>query len=258
MTNKIFKYIFTIILLCTSLDSFCADNKKEAQDNSVRKERNFIRSGNKLFEQERYSEAEVEYRKALQVNQSSEIGMYNLATTLMQIGGKNNANDKKNPTEEAVRLLGDLTGFTNNKALKAKAFYNLGNWAYGNEQYQEAVNFYKRSLRANPYDEECRQNLRLAQLKLQNQSKDDSKKDDKQDQKEQQQQQQQQQQNKPQQQPQQQQNQQQQQQSGAMSADNAEQILKAMQNSEQNTQKKVNASRSQQEQNERRRTRNQW
>lgn len=43
-----------------------------------------------------------------------------------------------------------------------------------------------------------------------------------------------------------------------MSADNAEQILKAMQNSEQATQKKVNASRSQQQENERRRTRNQW
>lgn len=238
--------------------------EQDTKDTSVRKERNYIRQGNKLYGEKRYAEAEVEYRKALQVNQSSEVGMYNLATTLLQIAGTNkNTDDKNNPVAEAARLFADVAGMTHSADLKARSYYNLGNLAFNSEQYDQAVNFYKRSLRANPNDEQCRQNLRLAQLRLQNQDQNQDKKDDKKEEKKEDKKEQQQDQQQPQQQPQQnqQQNQQQQQQQqpqGGMSADNAEQILKAMQNSEQATQKKVNASRSQQQENERRRTRNQW
>ena len=158
--------------------------EQDTKDTSVRKERNYIRQGNKLYGEKRYAEAEVEYRKALQVNQSSEVGMYNLATTLLQIAGTNkNTDDKNNPVAEAARLYADVAGMTHSADLKARSYYNLGNLAFNSEQYDQAVNFYKRSLRANPNDEQCRQNLRLAQLRLQNQDQNQDKKDDKKEEK---------------------------------------------------------------------------
>ena len=45
-------------------------------------ERNSIRKGNDLFEDKKYTEAEIEYRKALDANPSSEIATYNLGAAL--------------------------------------------------------------------------------------------------------------------------------------------------------------------------------
>ena len=36
--------------------------EQDTKDTSVRKERNYIRQGNKLYGEKRYAEAEVEYR----------------------------------------------------------------------------------------------------------------------------------------------------------------------------------------------------
>ena len=46
----------------------------------TKQERVCLRNGNKLYEKKRYAEAEVEYRKALQANPSSEKAQFNLAT----------------------------------------------------------------------------------------------------------------------------------------------------------------------------------
>ena len=45
-------------------------------------ERNTIRKGNGLFNDKKYTEAEIEYRKALEANPSSEIATYNLGAAL--------------------------------------------------------------------------------------------------------------------------------------------------------------------------------
>ena len=55
--------------------------------------------------------------------------------------------------------------------LRSKAFYNLGNLAYVNEQYDQSIELYKNALRQNPEDDEARDNLRLAQLKKKEQEK---------------------------------------------------------------------------------------
>ena len=142
------------------------------------------------------------------------------------------------------------------------SFYNRGNIAYKGEDYASAIEMYKNALRRNPENNKARENLRLAQLKQQqqqqnqdqnkdknkdqqdqNKDQQDQNKDqnqdqnkdqqdqnkDKQDQNKDQQNQQQQQQN---QQQQQQNQQQQQQQQGGLSQQNAQQILKAMDDKE--------------------------
>lgn len=59
--------------------------------------------------------------------------------------------------------------------LASRANYNLGNLAFSNEDYQSALGLYKQALRLNPDDNDARRNLRITQLKLQNQNQDKDK-----------------------------------------------------------------------------------
>ena len=132
----------------------------------TKQERVCLRNGNKLYEKKRYAEAEVEYRKALQANPSSEKAQFNLATALMRQGSVTaQQDDDKNPMKQAEGLLANLAKGAQDKQLRGKASYDLGNIAYGRQQYDQAVEFYKQALRCNPDDDQARHNLRLAQLK---------------------------------------------------------------------------------------------
>lgn len=249
----------------------------------TKKERIALRNGNKLYEKKRYAEAEVEYRKALQANPASEKAQFNLATALMRQGSVTaQQDDDKNPMKQAEGILTNLAKGAQDKQLRGKASYDLGNIAYGRQQYDQAVEFYKHALRCNPDDDQARQNLRLAQLKKQqqdqnkdkNQDKNQDNKDqnkdqnqdknkeqnkDKQDQNKDQNKDNQDKQNQNQnQQNQQNQQQQQQQQQSGMSQQNAEQVLKAMQDRERATQQRINAEQAQQQRHERQRTNRKW
>jgi Ca-activated chloride channel homolog len=69
-------------------------------------------------------------------------------------------------------------------ALKAQAFYNLGNAFFKKEKFKEAIEAYKRTLALDPRDEHAKWNLELALRKQQEQKdkdkdkKDQDKKDD--------------------------------------------------------------------------------
>ena len=249
----------------------------------TKQERVCLRNGNKLYEKKRYAEAEVEYRKALQANPSSEKAQFNLATALMRQGSvTSQEDDDKNPMKQAEGILTNLAKGAQDKQLRGKASYDLGNIAYGRHQYDQAVELYKHALRCNPDDEQARHNLRLAQLKKQQQDKNknqnkDQNKDQNQDNKDQNQdnkdqnkdqnkdnqdqnkdQQNQDKQNQNQNQNQNQDQQKQQQQQGGMSQQNAEQVLKAMQDRERATQQRINAQQAQQQRHERQRTNKKW
>lgn len=249
---------------------------------TIKKERNHIRSGNKLYKAKRYAEAEVEYRKALQVAPQSSIAQFNLATALMRQGSATASQESKdNPMNEAQSLLENIVKSSPSRDLRGKASYDLGNIAYAQQQWQQAIEHYKNALRCNPADDHARDNLRLAQLKKQqqdkqnkqnkqnknqdqnkdkNQDKDkqDQNKDKKnQDQNKQDQDKEKQNKDKQNQQPQNQQNGQPKQQNG-MSQQNVEQVLKAMQDQERATQQRINARQAQQQRGERARTNRKW
>ncbi|HVZ73303.1 MAG TPA: tetratricopeptide repeat protein [Polyangia bacterium] len=73
-------------------------------------------------------------------------------------------------------------------ALKASAFYNLGNAFFKKEKFKEAVAAYKRTLALDPRDERAKWNLEIAERKQKDQEdkdkkdQDKNKKDDKKDQ----------------------------------------------------------------------------
>lgn len=232
-------------------------------DPSTRHERNFIVDGNKLFRDKRYADAEVAYKKALEINPNNETALYNLASSYL----RQDASPQSDTFKEAVSILGSLAKQAEDISIAELSFYNLGNVAFNAGDYAGSIEQYKNALRRNPDNDKARENLRLAQKRLEDQQNQNQNQDQNQDQQDQQDKQDKQDQNKNQdqnqdqnkdqnkdqdkdrdQQPQPQrqdkeQQQQQQQQGGGISRENAEKILKTMENEENATRQRVNAER---------------
>lgn len=214
------------------------------QPSSTRNERNAITEGNKLYNSGKYRAAMQKYQEALRENPSSVAGRYNLGLSQIRLGSNpsDTTQAAKDMLQKGVQAMEQVSKMGSEKPdLASRANYNLGNVAFNSEDYSSALNYYKQALRLNPEDNAARRNLRITQLKLQNQddNKDDNK-EDKQDQnQDQNQDQQQQQQNQDQQQQQPQNQDQQQQQQNDINQQTADQILKAMENKENQTRARV-------------------
>lgn len=215
----------------------------DANATSNRKERRAVSQGNELFKGGHFLEAAEKYQQALKIEPSSKEALYNLGLTYIRRASAAQSDSLRTQLvkagSEAMQTVAQA--LKEKPALAADALFNLGNIAFNSEDYAQAVEMYKHSLRVQPEDEKTRRNLRIAQKKLRqnqdDQNKDDQDKEDqdKEDQKEQNQQDQQQNQQ------QQQQNQQQQQQQ-EINPQAAEQILNAMENKENQTRARVNKS----------------
>lgn len=192
--------------------------------------RDLTRSGNKLYRSKEYSKAEIDYRKALEVNKSDQTTIFNLANVLY----------RTDRGEEAGKLYQSLTPHLSllSSIEAADLTHNAGNTAFRAKQLEQAIEYYKESLRRRPSDEDTRYNLALAQKLLEEQKKNggggqDQKQDQDKDQKKDQQQDQQKEQQKDQQPQPQQPNQDQ------MSQETANRILQALQKDEKNTRQKL-------------------
>ena len=198
-------------------------------------ERDYIRKGNRAYKDSTYVNAEVNYRKAIDVNPKSAISMYNLGNTLMQ----------QNKLQEAMEQFVAATKMEKDKGNLAQIYHNMGVIFHSGKDYAKAVEAYKESLRNNPKDNETRYNLALAQKMLkdqeQNQQNQDQNQEQNQDKKEQEKEQDKdkQDQNQQDQQNQDQQQQPPQPQENQMSKENAEQLLKSVMQDEKDVQDKV-------------------
>ncbi len=154
-------------MLVAALAACSGNGTQEGQvtfedSSSVRLERKHIQAGNELFEQKKFDDAEIEYRKALEANPASAIATFNLATSLLYMG-----NERTMATADS--LLDVIEREVEHDGLLSLAHYDRGNTQYLAEQWQAAIDFYKKALRKNPDDDWARYNLRMAQLKLQKQ-----------------------------------------------------------------------------------------
>lgn len=207
---------------------------------SYKTERNDIRRGNALFKEDKFYEALEAYDEALKENGSSIRARFNKAVTLLQLQNDDNKGTSADPRVQAQKLFGDLISdaMQFDKDIAEKAYYNLGNMAFNDEQYDQSIECYKSALRIDPNNMQTRENLRLAQLKKQEQEQNQDQQDQQQEDQQQQQQQEQQDQ---QDQQQDQQEQQPQPQDQKPMTNSAQQILQTMQNKENATRKKVQA-----------------
>lgn len=269
--NSLIKILFIFIFSAASFQTKAGNSGDSDERPTTKQERNYVRSGNKLYREKRFSEAEVMYRKALEVAPTSETAAFNLASSLLRQAGSADPNNGNNPMNDATAMFRQLAQSAQDLTIAERSFYNLGNIAFNQQNYQQSIDMYKNALRKNPDNDLTRQNLRLAQLKLkeqqQNQDKNQNKNQDKEQDKDKQDQQQNKDKNKDQNkdnnqdkqnQQQNQDKQQPQTQQGGISDANAEQILKAMENEEAATRKRVEAQKKKEGQARRKRVTNPW
>ena len=215
--------IYIISLLLLGVVSVHAQQKTD---------RDYLRSGNKLYNDSLFIKAEVDYRKALDINPKSTDAMFNLGNALLM----------QQKVKEAMEQYESVSKVEKDKSKLAEIYHNMGVILQSAKQYPQCIEAYKESLRNNPKDDETRYNLALAQKLLkdqqQNQQNQDQQQQQQQEQKEDKQEQNQDQQEQEQK-DQQQQQQQQQQNKKEMSKENAQQLLNAVMQDEKNVQEKV-------------------
>jgi Ca-activated chloride channel family protein len=210
------KYILIILTFLIAEKVFCQPEQK------------YIRKGNGEYNEKKYNEAEVLYRKALEKNIKSRKAEYNLSNSLY----------KQEKYEAAATKYSDLTqGEKDNREL-SRYYYNQGNSLFKANKLNESIEAYKNALRKNPEDNDARHNLQLALRMKSMQNQQQQGKQDKQDQQNKQDQKNQQNQQNQQNNKDQQQNQQQEQ-KGQISREDAERLLQALENDEKKVLQKV-------------------
>jgi len=206
-------------------------------------EKKFIRQGNELFNEKKFSDSEVAYWKAIDKNKMSQDAGFNLGDALFK---------QKKYEDAGKQFIENSSALTDNYK-KSASLYNLGNSLLNANKIQESIQAYKNSLKLNSGSKEAKYNLAYAQdlLKLQQQqqqqkdqqdkeNKDNKKDDQNKDQNKNQD-------NKQDQNQMNQKQQQQQQQQQGISKEDAQRLLNAIANDEKNVQEKVKLAKAAQE-----------
>lgn len=139
---------------------------------SAQQERKHIRQGVKDYESSDFGNAEVNFRKALDEKKYSWEASYNTGNALY----------KQDKPEDAAEMYNELLKSETNKDRKADLYYNLGNTYLKKQEFQKSIDAYRNALRAKPDDEDARYNLAYAMSMLQQQEEQQNNQDQQQDQ----------------------------------------------------------------------------
>ena len=145
-------YILALLLLFPSLPMQAQADKKE------------VRAGNRKFAKENYKEAEIDYRKALLRDSLSFAANYNLASTQY----------RENDFAAAAKSLEALKRHPEQVEASSHAsdlYFNEGDIAIKQKNWQAAVDALKQSLLLRPEDMEAKENYIYAKKMLENQQK---------------------------------------------------------------------------------------
>ena len=116
-------------------------------------DRDYLRSGNRLYRDSAYSKAEVDYRKAIELNGRSPQAYFNLGNALL----------RQQKPKEAMQAYEQAVKVETNKGRLASIYHNMGVILQSQKQFGPAIECYKNALRRNPSDDETRYNLVLCQ-----------------------------------------------------------------------------------------------
>jgi tetratricopeptide (TPR) repeat protein len=200
--------------------------------------RGLVNDGVDLYKDQKFADAEVNFKKGAEKNPESFEAKFNLG----------DAYYKQERYDEAIKSFQSAFVNARSDEEKAKIYHNIGNSLLKSQKLNESIGAYKEALKLNPNDQETKYNLSYAlnQLKNpdQNQQQDDQNQDQNKDQQDQDQQNQDQQNQDQQRQNQDQQQQDQQQQSQEqkeqeLTKQEAEKILEALKNNEKDLQKQL-------------------
>ena len=152
----IYMSMFVSVLMFSAADAHAQVDKKD------------VRRGNRDFKKENYREAEIDYRKALVKDSLSLAANYNLASTLYREGDYAQAQQ----TLERVKEVAPMTEYA------ADYYFNLGDAALQQKDYQKAVEVFAESLLRNPGDLQAKENFIYAKKMLQDQQQNQQNQND--------------------------------------------------------------------------------
>ena len=158
------KLIYILALLSISVAMSAQTDRKE------------VRSGNRQFRRENYKEAEISYRKALVKDSMSFAANYNLANVLYR--GEH--------YDEAGKILETVREAAPASEYGADYFFNAGDIALAKKDYAAAVDAFKQSLLLNPGDLQAKENYIYARKMLENRQQNGGGQDNQQNQDDQQ------------------------------------------------------------------------
>lgn len=115
--------------------------------------------GNKLYQEQKYDEANNKYRDALVDNPDNPIIHFNIG----------NAQYKKKKYEEALKDY-EKSLSIDEVLTQSKSYYNIGNTLYRAGKLPEAILAYTQALKLNPDDEDAKYNLEYVRAKLKDQA----------------------------------------------------------------------------------------
>jgi Ca-activated chloride channel family protein len=181
--NNYFYYFLMVVLILITIDFFIPSNgfhfyKKilfssflillfsnvsaQMQNKDPNLEKNIkkiIRSGNKEFSNQKLNEAETKFQKALEMDASNKIANYNMGNTKYQL----------NKYKESIPNYQKVIGKNTDKDFLSKAHYNLGNAYYKSNDMDQAIKAYETALLKNPNDMDAKKNLALAKKRKKDQ-----------------------------------------------------------------------------------------
>ena len=132
-------------------------------------DRDYLRSGNRLYRDSMYTKAEVDYRKAIEANSRFPQAHFNLGNALL----------RQQKPKEAMQAYEQAVKVETNKGRLASIYHNMGVILQSQKQFGPAIECYKNALRRNPADNESRYNLVLCQHQLKNNPQQDQQNDNK-------------------------------------------------------------------------------
>jgi tetratricopeptide (TPR) repeat protein len=150
-------------------------------------ERKMLKKGNELYTQKKYREAASAYEQAIKTQPQSVTGHFNLGNAMVQ----------QKQYDSARKTFSQAANDSKEPAVQSGAQYNTGNTYMSQQEWQKAVDAYKQALRKKPGDSDAQYNLSYALAKLkqqqdqqkqqqkQQQKKPEKPKEDKKDQKQQ-------------------------------------------------------------------------
>jgi tetratricopeptide (TPR) repeat protein len=158
------RVLYILLSVCLLAVSFA--------DASAQVDKREVRKGNRRFKDGEYTEAQMEYMKAVAKDTLSIAANYNLANTLFRQEDYDNAAKALERLEETA--VASVDG--------ASVYYNQGAVAIAQQNWQKAVDAFAKSLLLNPDDLDAKENYIYAKKMLQNQQQNQQNQDQNQDQ----------------------------------------------------------------------------
>lgn len=127
---------------------------------SAQADRHEVRQGNRQFRKGEWSQSDISYRKALVKDSTSFAGNYNLASNLY----------RQENNEEAGKYIEKIQDQAEVHARGGDAYFNAGDIAIAAKDWQKAVDVLKKAMLKDPTDLEAKENYAYARKMLENQN----------------------------------------------------------------------------------------